>query len=162
MIAVFPGSFDPFTYGHLYLLKDIASCFSNVCLAVAEDSNKKTTFSADERISILNQYKIQFKDIFFNVEILKYSGLTIDLVNNKKSFIIARGVRNIHDFIYEKNLNDINKTLSKNKIKTVFFPCNEDSSSISSTNLKDIISLGGDASCFAPEFVVKAIKNKLL
>ena len=154
--AIYPGSFDPITYGHIDLIKRATKIFKKVIVAVTDNSSKNSFFTLKERVMLIKRVTADFK----NIEVDSFEGLSIDYVRSKGSYVIIRGVRMISDFEYEFQMALTNRRLSKN-VETIFLMPNESYSYISSKLIKEAASLGADVSCFVPKFVAEAIKKKL-
>lgn len=146
--AVFPGSFDPFTLGHLDVLHSALRLFDKVIVAVGYNSSKKGFFSPDIRVEIIRQAIGQDP----RVEICSYTGLTVDLCKEKKADFIIRGLRTTTDFDLESVISQANRTMEP-ELLTVFIPAGHEFSFISSTVVRDVIVNGGDASAFLPKGV---------
>ena len=156
-IALFPGSFDPITNGHLDILKRSVVLFDEVIIAVLNNSAKKPLFKLNERLNIINDV---IKNQFNNVKVVAANNkLTVDLFNQFNASCIIRGLRNTQDFIYEKNMFQINKKLSKN-IDSVFFISNIQNSYISSSMIKSLAKDHCDLSYFVPDIVIKYLNKK--
>jgi len=154
-IAIYPGTFDPVTNGHLDIVKRAAEFFDEVVVAVAKDSNKITLFSLEERIKLL---EVATKDLP-RVKVRGFEGLTVEFARQCGATAIVRGLRALHDFEYEFQLALINKKLASD-IETIFLMTNSEYSFISSSSIKWAASLKGDISEFVPEHVEKAILEK--
>ena len=154
--AIYPGSFDPITYGHIDLIKRAAKIFKKVIVAVTDNSSKNSFFTLKERVMLIKRVTADFE----NIEVDSFEGLSIDYVRSKGSYVIIRGVRMISDFEYEFQMALTNRRLSKN-VETIFLMPNESYSYISSKLIKEAASLGADVSCFVPKFVAEAITKKL-
>ena len=153
-IAVYPGSFDPATYGHLDIINRSAEIFDKLLVAVISNPNKKPLFSISERVKILKN-TVKEK----NVEILSFDGLLVNFMKKKKSGIIVRGLRAVSDFEYEFQMALTNRKLHPD-IETVFLTPSEKWTYISSTLVKEIATLGGSVKCFVPPIVEQMLKNK--
>jgi len=154
--AIYPGSFDPVTYGHIDLIKRATRIFSEVIVAVAKDSHKKPLFSVDERLQMLSQATKNIKNIYLEV----FDGLVVDYARKKKANVLIRGLRMISDFEYELQMALTNRRLNE-AIETVFLMPSEGYSFLSSTLLKEAASLGANLSSFVPDFVEKKLKERL-
>ena len=152
--AVYPGSFDPTTFGHLDIISRSSKIFDKLIIAVITNPNKKPYFSIDERVKIL---KSSVKEK--NVEIESFHGLLVDFMKKKNANVIIRGLRAISDFEYEFQMALTNRKLYP-EIETVFLTPAEQWTYLSSTLVKEIARLGGNVKCFVPEIVVKIFKNK--
>ena len=154
--AVYPGSFDPITYGHLDIIKRAKEIFPELIIAIAHNPTKKPLFSVRERLDMLKQTTKGMRGIIIE----DFDGLVVDYCRQKKAKTILRGLRMISDFEYEFQMALINRKLSP-RIETIFLMPHESFSYLSSKLLKEAASLGADLSCFVPKCVEKALKNKL-
>jgi len=152
--AIYAGSFDPITYGHLDVLKDGAKMFDKVIIAIADNPNKKCMFTVEERKELIRQ---SIKDLH-NVEVDSFEGLTVDYAKKKGATILLRGLRAVSDFEYEMQLSQNNRALSED-IKTVFLITRPEYNFISSSAVKEILLNGGDISKFVPKEVWTKIKD---
>lgn len=155
-IAVYPGTFDPVTLGHIDILHRAAGIFDKIIIGVASDSNKATLFSLEERQELL---KNEIKDMD-NVEVCPFSGLTVEFARQCGAVALIRGLRAISDFEYEFQLALMNKKLAPD-METVFLMTKSEYSFISSSAIKWAASLKGSVSEFVPADVEKALLNKL-
>ena len=153
-IAIYPGSFDPITLGHLDILADGAKMFDKVIIAVADNSNKKSMFSVEQRLEFIKQSI----EGLSNVEADSFKGLTVEYAKKKGADILLRGLRAISDFEYEMQLSQNNRALAPD-IKTVFLITRPEYNFISSSAVKEILINGGDISGFVPEKIVKLLNN---
>lgn len=153
--AIYPGTFDPVTNGHLDILKRAAEFFDEVIVAVAVDSNKSTLFSLDERIQLLNEAT---KDMP-RVQVKGFEGLTVELARECGANAIIRGLRAMQDFEYEFQLALMNKKLAPD-IETVFLMTQSEYSFISSSSIKWAASLKGSITEFVPAHVEQALLDK--
>ncbi len=144
-IAVFPGSFDPITIGHVDLIKRAQPLFDKIYVAIGENTKKKYLFETEKRIEWLNQVFSGYA----NVEIGSYRGLTVDYCRETGARYLIRGLRNASDFDYEKTISQLNHIIG-DQIETVFFISRPEYSHISSTIVREIIKGGADASPFLP------------
>lgn len=154
-IAIYPGSFDPITNGHLDILKTSAEIFDKVIIAVLNNSEKKGFLTTDERIFLIRE---SIKDLK-NVEVDGFDGLTVEYAKKVGAKVLIRGLRAVSDFEYEMQLSQANSALSKD-IKTVFLTTKPKYNFISSRTVKEIFSLGGDISSFVPETVENYLKKQ--
>ena len=146
--AIFPGSFDPFTLGHLDILKRSLSLFDKIIVGVGRNNQKKTMFSENERINFI---KNSFKDES-RVEVMSYQGLTIDFCKKVGANFIVRGIRNNGDFEFEKAIARTNRRLSK--IETVFLLTSAKTSFISSSIVRELILNNGEYKLLVPDTVI--------
>lgn len=154
-IAIYPGSFDPVTKGHLDIIERAAKISNKLIVAVLMNSSKSPLFSVEERVNMLKEVTRHID----NVEIMSFSGLLVDFANQMNASIIIRGLRAITDFEYELQMAQTNHILNED-IDTVFLTSNIDYSYLSSSTVKEIASLGGDVSKFVPEYVIDKICQK--
>ena len=155
-IAVYPGTFDPVTYGHIDIIKRAARIFDKVIVAVAHNDGKSPLFSVAERVSMLKDSVKGLK----NVSIDDFDGLVVNYVRRKGSRVMIRGLRMISDFEYEFQMALTNRKLAE-RIETVFMMPNESYSYISSKLIKEAAGLGADVKNFIPKKVQIALKDKL-
>ncbi len=159
-VAVYPGTFDPITYGHIDVIKKSLKIFDKLVVATTDNSDKNYFFSIEERIDIINNSL--FKDLKLDkkrIKIIAFDNLTIDLCNKYKAKAIIRGLRAVSDFEYEFQLAGMNKKLNS-KIETMFLMSDVENQIISSKFVKEIASLGGDINRFVTKYAVKMLKNK--
>lgn len=156
MIAVYPGTFDPFTNGHLDLLQRSARVFPKVILAVASSTSKKTLLDTKERLAIAQVVSAEVN----NVEIMVFDGLLVDFVSSVKAGVIIRGLRAVSDFEYEFQLAAMNRNLMP-KIETMFLTPSEEYSFISSSMIKDVLRLGGGVDAYLHPVAIKKLQEKL-
>ena len=154
--AIYPGSFDPVTYGHIDLIKRAQDIFSEVIVAVAHNPHKKPLFSVKERVEMLKKATADLKGIVID----EFDSLVVDYARKQKARVIIRGLRMISDFEYEFQMALTNRRLNPH-IETIFLMPHESYSYLSSKLLKEAASLGADLSSFVPDFVEKALKRKL-
>ena len=159
-IAIYPGTFDPITYGHIDVIKKALKLFDKIVVGVSDVSSKNYLFSSEERIEILN--KALFKDLKLNkkkIIVVSFSSLTTDLCKKYKSNIILRGLRAVSDFEYEFQLAGMNRKLNQN-IETIFLMSDVENQIISSRFVKEIVKLNGDIKKFATKSTIKSLKEK--
>ena len=154
--AVYPGSFDPVTNGHLDVISRGAELFDKVIVGVLHNSTKSPLFSVEERVRILNE---AIKDLP-NVEIVAFSGLSVDFARQCKAKVIIRGLRAITDFEYELQMSQTNQKLDPN-IETMFLTTSIEYSYLSSTTVREIAAFGGDLTQFVPEAVALELEKKM-
>jgi pantetheine-phosphate adenylyltransferase len=154
--AIYPGSFDPITYGHIDIIKRALNIFEEVIVAVAGNPSKKPLFSVQERVKMVKQAT---KDCD-RVTVEDFNDLVVGYAHRKKIGVIIRGIRMISDFEYEFQMALTNRKLASD-IETIFLMPSESYSYISSKLLKEAASLGADMSHFVPQFIEKALKAKL-
>jgi len=154
--AIYPGSFDPITNGHIDVIKRASKIFDQVTIAVSQNINKKSFLSAREKIEAIN---ISLEGLN-NVEVIAFDSLLVDFAKSINAQIILRGLRAVSDFEYEFQLAGMNKHLDKN-IETFFLTPSEEFSNISSSLVKEIMLLGGDISSFVPKKVEQILLKKL-
>ena len=158
--AIYPGTFDPITYGHIDVIKKALNIVDTVIVAISDGNNKNYLFNSDERIEIIK--KALFSDLKLNknkIKIISFKSLTTDLCKKHKSNIILRGLRAVSDFEYEFQLAGMNRQLNK-KIETVFLMSDPDNQVISSKFVKEIAKLKGEISNFVTKSTEKEIKDK--
>ena len=153
-IAVYSGTFDPLTNGHLSVLERAAKLFGKVFVAVAEESYKTPLFSIEERIKLIEESARHLVNVYAE----SFSGLLVDFAKEKNAVAIVRGLRVISDFEYEMQMASFNKYLAEG-LDTVFLTAASNFSFVSSSMIKNIASLGGDVSAFVPPAVDKALKD---
>ena len=159
-IAIYPGTFDPITFGHIDVIKKSLKLFDKIVVGVSDESNKNYLFSSEERIEIVN--KALFKDLKLNkkkITIVSFSSLTTYLCKRYKSNIILRGLRAVSDFEYEFQLAGMNRKLNQN-IETIFLMSDVENQIISSRFVKEIIKLNGDIKKFTTKSTIKSLKEK--
>jgi len=159
-VVIYPGTFDPITYGHIDVIKKSLKLFDKIVVGVSNVSNKNYLFNSDERIDIVN--KALFKDLNLNkkkILVVSFSSLTTDLCKKYKSNIILRGLRAVSDFEYEFQLAGMNRKLNKN-IETIFLMSDIENQIISSRFVKEIVKLNGDIKKFTTKSTIKSLKDK--
>ena len=159
--AIYPGTFDPITYGHIDVITKSLNVFDKIIIATTNNINKNYHFSIDDRISIINNSL--FKDLKFNkkkVKVISFDDLTIDICKKYKAKTIIRGLRAVSDFEYEFQLAGMNKKLNS-KIETMFLMSDVENQIISSKFVKEIANLGGNIDRFVTKSTVKVLKNKI-
>ena len=159
-VAIYPGTFDPITYGHIDVIKKALKLFDKIVVAVSNVDNKNYLFDSNERIEIVNE--ALFKDLKLNrkkISVVSFSTLTTDLCKKYKSNIILRGLRAVSDFEYEFQLAGMNRKLNNN-IETIFLMSDVENQIISSRFVKEIVKLKGDIKKFTTKSTIKSLKEK--
>ena len=159
-VAIYPGTFDPITYGHIDVIKKALKLFDKIVVGVSNVSKKNYLFSTEERIDIVN--KALFKDLKLNkkkILVVSFSTLTTDLCKKYKSNIILRGLRAVSDFEYEFQLAGMNRKLNNN-VETIFLMSDVENQIISSRFVKEITKLNGDIKKFTTKSTIKSLKEK--
>ena len=157
MRVIYPGSFDPLTYGHMDIIGRTAHKFDEVVVAVLNNQLKKGLFTVDERIELLNQVYGAQK----NIHIKSFSGLLVDFCKQEGINALVRGIRTIQDYEFEAQLAQLNKALYP-ELETFFLSSESAFSFVSSSFIKDIASFGGNVSDFVPPVVARALQNKFM
>ena len=159
-VAIYPGTFDPITYGHIDVIKKALKLFDKIIVGVSDVSNKNYLFNSEERINIVN--KALFNDLKLSkkkISVVSFSSLTTDLCKKYKSNIILRGLRAVSDFEYEFQLAGMNRKLNNN-IETIFLMSDIENQIISSRFVKEIVKLNGDIRKFTTKSTIKSLKEK--
>ncbi len=159
-VAIYPGTFDPITFGHIDVIKKGLKLFDKIVVGVSDVDNKNYLFNAQERIEIVK--KALFTDLKLNkkkILIISFTSLTTDLCRKYKSNVILRGLRAVSDFEYEFQLAGMNRKLN-NKIETLFLMSDVEHQIISSRFVKEIVKLKGDIRKFTTKSTIKSLKNK--
>jgi len=159
-VAIYPGTFDPITYGHIDVIKKSLKLFDKVVVATSDGVNKNYLFNSEERIEIIK--KALFSDLKIDkkkINVISFKSLTTDLCKKYKSNVILRGLRAVSDFEYEFQLAGMNRKLNNN-IETIFLMSDVENQIISSKFVKEIIRLGGDIKKFTTKSTIKSLKNK--
>ena len=159
-VAIYPGTFDPITYGHIDVIKKALKLFDKVVVSVSDVSNKNYLFNSKERIEIVN--KALFKDLKLDkkkILVVSFNSLTTDLCKKYKSNVILRGLRAVSDFEYEFQLAGMNRKLNNN-IETIFLMSDVENQIISSKFVKEIVKLNGDIKKFTTKSTIKSLKDK--
>ena len=155
-IAVYPGSFDPPTLGHINLMERASRIADRLVVGVLINSSKNAMFTLDERVAMIREATSHLP----NVEVCAFSGLLVDFAKKKRASFIVRGLRNTEDFENERDMAQTNRTLDA-ELETVFLMTDPSLSFISSSTVKELASFGGDFASLVPENVKNAITNKL-
>ena len=159
-VAIYPGTFDPITFGHIDVIKKSLKLFDKIVVAVSDGENKNYLFNSSERIEIVK--KALFYDLRLNkkkITVISFTCLTTDLCKKYKSNIILRGLRAVSDFEYEFQLAGMNRKLNNN-IETIFLMSDVEKQIISSKFVKEIIKLRGDVKKFTTKSTIKSLKEK--
>lgn len=154
-IAVYSGTFDPITNGHMSIIKRAIGLFDKVYIAVAEETYKNTLFDVGERVALVKESVADLE----NVEAEKFTGLLVDYAQSRGAVAIVRGLRVISDFEYEMQMASFNRHLNPH-IETVFFTADGEFSMVSSSMIRNIASLHGDIQDFVPAPVYEALRKK--
>jgi len=155
-IAIYPGSFDPITNGHIDLIRRASTLFDKVIVGITQNSKKAAFLNIDDRIQTTS---VALKNID-NIEVLSFNTVLVDFANAQNAQVILRGLRAVSDFEYEFQLSGMNKHLNPN-IETLFMTPAEQYANISSSLVREILTLGGDISAFVPKSVEDHLKSKL-
>src|SRR6478672_4742296 len=153
-IALFPGTFDPVTFGHIDIIERAFPLFDKLYIGIGLNSNKLPMFSDKQR-------KQWLQDLFKDepkIKVVVYEGLTVECCKKVKANYVVRGIRYVNDFEYEKAIADMNRSLDEN-IETVFLTCLPKYTSVASTLVRDVLRYGGDVSQFVPDVVLKTIRQ---
>lgn len=153
--GIYPGSFDPVTFGHIDIIKRAASVMDHLIVAVLKNNGKSPLFSVDERVNMLKAVTSDME----NVEIMSFSGLLVNFAREHGVKVIVRGLRAVTDFEYELLMAQTNRVMDEG-IDTIFFSTDLEYSYLSSSTVREIASYGGDISKFVPAFVEKMILDK--
>jgi len=159
-IAIYPGTFDPITYGHIDVIRKALKLFDKIIVAASDGNNKSYLFNNEERIEIIK--KALFSDLKFNkkkINVITFSSLTTDICKKYNSNIILRGLRAVSDFEYEFQLAGMNRKLN-NHIETIFLMSDVENQIISSKFVKEIVRLKGDIKKFTTKSTIKSLKEK--
>ena len=159
--GIFAGSFDPLTRGHIDLINRSMRLCSQLVIAIGVNPDKKTMFSEEERLNLINKAistEFDFLDST-NMTAISFNGLMVELAREVGANLLIRGIRNVSDFEYEINLANLNKQLAPD-IETIFLPTKPELLTCSSSAVKTIARFGGDINQLAPSYVAEAVKNK--
>ncbi|MCE2687510.1 MAG: pantetheine-phosphate adenylyltransferase [Rickettsiales bacterium] len=158
-IAIYPGTFDPITFGHLDIIKRVSILFDKLIIGVAKDNAKNPLFTTQERVELIKT-EIASLDNVKNIEVESFEGLLVDFAKYKKSYILIRGLRAVSDFEYEFQMYGMNNKLNP-ELQTVFLPASESHHFIASKLVKEVAKLNGDISHFVSQNVIRELKKKL-
>lgn len=154
--AIYPGSFDPVTYGHIDIIERAARISDELIVGVLQNKAKTPLFSVEERVTMLGEVTKKLK----NVKIVPFEGLLIDFAKQMDAQVIVRGLRAITDFEYELQMSQTNRKLNSD-VETLFLTTSLDYSYLSSTTVKEVASFGGDITQFVPEFVAEKVTERI-
>ena len=154
--AIYPGTFDPITHGHIDVIKRSARLWDKLIVAVAYHTSKTPVFSLEERVEMTKAVSKDFK----NVEVVSFEGMLVDYVHSKNANVIIRGLRTFSDFEYEFQLALTNRRMAED-IETVFIMSSVENTFVSGSLLKQIASLGGDLQAFVPQCIADKLCGKL-
>ena len=158
-IAIYPGTFDPITFGHIDIIKRASELFDHLIVASAKDSNKNPLFSLDERVELI-KHEIKSLNLEDKVSVEKFEGLLVEFAKQKNAKIIIRGLRAVSDFEYEFQMFGMNSKLEP-QIQTIFLPASENHHFIASKLVKEIARLRGDISKFVSPNAIEALNKKI-
>ena len=153
--AVFPGSFDPMTNGHLNIIQRAAKLFDEIDVVIAVNDDKKYLFSTEERLSLVQELIMPFR----NVAVHTWDGLIVEYAKQTGAKVLIRGIRNMNDFSYEFDLSLMNHNLNP-EVETLYIPTDQKFLLLKSSAIKELAKLGGDVSGMVPENVKKALERK--
>ncbi len=154
--AIYPGSFDPMTLGHMDIIKRSAKLVDELIVGVLNNNTKMPLFSVEERVKMIKEVVCDLP----NVRVKSFSGLLVDFAKQEQADMIIRGLRAITDFEYELQMSQVNRKLD-DKVETVFLTTSLDYSYLSSSTVKEVAAFGGDISQFVPECVEKEMQKKM-
>jgi len=158
-IAIYPGTFDPITFGHIDIIKRASEMFDHLIIAVAKDNAKNPLFSLEERAELIRE-EIQNLNSDAKISVEKFEGLLVDFAVSKNAKVIIRGLRAVSDFEYEFQMFGMNAKLNPT-IQTIFLPASETNHFIASKMVKEVARLGGNISKFVSKNVTEKLQKKL-
>ena len=153
--AVFPGTFDPMTNGHINIIQRAAKLFDEIDVVIAVNDDKKYLFSTEERLSLVQELIMPFR----NVSVHVWDGLIVEYAKQTGAKVLIRGIRNMNDFSYEFDLSLMNHNLNP-EVETLYIPTDQKFLLLKSSAIKELAKLGGDVSGMVPENVKKALERK--
>lgn len=153
--AVFPGSFDPMTNGHINIIQRAAKLFDEIDVVIAVNDDKKYLFSTEDRLSLVQELIMPFR----NVSVHTWDGLIVEYAKQTGAKVLIRGIRNMNDFSYEFDLSLMNHNLNP-EVETLYIPTDQKFLLLKSSAIKELAKLGGDVSGMVPENVKKALERK--
>lgn len=156
MIAIYPGSFDPVTKGHLDIIERSSKMVDELIVAVLNNNSKSPLFSVEERVNMLNEVTKHID----NVKVDSFSGLLVDFAKKSNATVIIRGLRAVTDFEYELQMSQTNRIMDKD-VDTIFLTTSLEYAYLSSSTVKEVAFCGGDIANFVPQYVVKQVKEKI-
>ena len=153
--AIYPGSFDPLTNGHLDLIDRAAKIFDHLVVAILRNSSKNPLFTVEERVAMLTEGTAEFE----NVSVSTFDGLLVDFAREQRAHAVVRGIRAISDYEYEFQMALMNRRLSP-EVETIFLMPDAKYSFVSSSLVKNVFQLGGSVDGLVPKFVIERLKDK--
>ena len=157
--AVYPGTFDPVTLGHLDVIRRATKVTDYLIVAVADTTSKTPLFSTEERLKLINESLLAVPGIDANIEVTRFDGLLMHFVESRGANLLVRGLRAVSDFEYEFQMASMNHRLNP-KVETIFLPASESNQFIASSLVKEIARLGGDITGFVAPAVAQALKER--
>ncbi len=156
--AIYPGTFDPITFGHLDVIKSSLKTFDKIIIGVADGIHKKTLFSVEERVEMVN-HELKAHGFEDRAKAMAFSGLLVDFAEDNNVNVLVRGLRAVSDFEYEIQLSHANSSINDN-IQTILIPASSSNQFIASSIVKEVARLGGDLSKFVSENVANELSRK--